>query len=109
LENCMLFILDITSASHNSQAEKKRKTTRAGRKTLPASIKEKETHWLEVPWQCLFLRSTTKRLRSLGSQFVEKKIKLVIVLACKEFDTSWAPVGEKRHAYFLVLKKSRGD
>jgi hypothetical protein len=31
--------------------EKEKKKNYAGSKTLPASIKEKETHWPEVPLQ----------------------------------------------------------
>jgi hypothetical protein len=34
---------------HRKRKERKKKNY-AGSKTLPASIKEKETHWPEVPW-----------------------------------------------------------
>jgi hypothetical protein len=37
------------AAACQERKEKKKKKKYAGSKTLPASVKEKETHWPEVP------------------------------------------------------------
>jgi hypothetical protein len=39
----------ISFRKERKERKEKKEKKHAGSKTLPASIKEKETHWLEVP------------------------------------------------------------